>query len=54
MKADTARTASAVALVLCVIVLVILAATGSRDFEGYVAVSLLAIMSIFVGATQDA
>tara|TARA_R110000868_G_scaffold401373_1_gene676783 strand:+ start:364 stop:528 length:165 start_codon:yes stop_codon:yes gene_type:complete len=53
MNTDTARTASAIALVLCVITFVLLLATGSRDFEGYVAVSLLAIMSIFVGATQD-
>ena len=54
MKPETARTASAIALVLCVVTLVLLAGSGSRDFEGYVAVSLLGIMSIFVGVTQDA
>ena len=53
MTSDATRTASAIALVLCVVTFVILLATGCRDFEGYVAVSLLAVMSIFVGVTSD-
>lgn len=44
--------ASAV-IVACVVALVLLAAAGCRDFEGYVAISLLAIMSAFVALTQE-
>lgn len=53
MNSDTARTASAVALVLCVVTLVLLLATGCRDFGGYVAGIMLAVLSIFIGATND-
>ena len=53
MTSDATRTASAIALVLCVVTFVILLATGCRDFEGYVAVSLLAVMAIFIGTTCD-
>jgi hypothetical protein len=54
MTSDATRTASAIALVLCVVTFVLLLATGCRDFEGYVAVCLLAVMAIFVGSTSDA
>jgi len=53
MKPDTVRTASSFALVASIVTLVILAATGSRDFEGYVACAILAIMAAFIGSTQD-
>jgi len=53
MNADTARTCSAVAVVLSVVTLILLGAAGCRDFEAYVAVTCLAIMAAFIGSTHD-
>ena len=50
---DTARFAASVALVLSIVALVLLGATGCRDFEAYVAIVMLAVMSAFVATTQD-
>ena len=54
MHPDTVRTACSFALVASVVTLVILGASGCRDFESYVAVSILAVMAGFIGSTQDA
>ena len=53
MNPDTTRTAAAFAVVAAVITLVLLGASGCREFEAYVAVTLLAVMAAFVGSTQD-
>ena len=53
MTSDTARTCSAYVFVLSIIGLILLGATGCRDFEAYVATLCLAIMAAFVGSTQD-
>lgn len=53
MTSDTIRTSCAFALVASVITLVLLAASGCREFPAYVAVSILAIMAAFIGSTQD-
>lgn len=54
MKPETVRTACSFALVASIATIVILAATGSPDFEGYVACAILAVMAAFIGLTQDA
>ena len=54
MHPDTTRTACSFALVASVVTLVILGASGCRDFEAYVAVSILAVMAAFIGTTTDA
>jgi len=54
MTPDAARFISAAVIVICFAVLVILAATRCRDFEAYVAVSLLAVLAGFIALTQDA
>ena len=54
MHPDTVRTACSFALVASIATIVILAATGSPDFEGYVACAILAVMAAFIGLTQDA
>ena len=53
MQPDTIRAGAAFALVLSVIALILVAASGCRDFESYVAIIGLAIMAAFVGSTQD-
>ena len=50
---SAARFWASFALVCCVTALVIMAACGCKDFEGYLAVTLLAIMSGFIGVTSD-
>jgi hypothetical protein len=51
---SAARFWSSAALIACVAVIVVLAACGCRDFEAYVALTVLAIMSGFIATTQDA
>jgi len=53
MKADTARFLASAAVVLSVVAIVLLAASGCRDFEAYVATVGVAIMAGFVAKTQD-
>ena len=53
MQPDTIRTGAAFALVLSVIALILVAASGCKDFEAYVVIVGLAIMAAFVGSTQD-
>jgi len=52
MKADTARTISATAFVLCIVALVLMGAAGCRSFEAYLSAVLVAIFAAFVGSTQ--
>jgi len=52
MKADTARTLSATAFVLCIVALVLMGAAGCRSFEAYLSAVLVAIFAAFVGSTQ--
>jgi len=54
MKPDTIRTGAAFTLVLSVIALVLVGASGCRDIETYLVIIGLAIMAAFVGSTQDA
>lgn len=54
MKADTARTLSAAAFVAAILAMILLGASGCREFVAYVACFILATMALFVGATQDA
>lgn len=53
MHPDTARTACSFALVASVVTLVLLGASGCRDFESYAAVVIMAVMAAFIGSTQD-
>ena len=52
MKADTARTLSATAFVAAIVTMILLGASGCREFGAYVACVILAIMAAFVGSTQ--
>ena len=54
MKPDTIRTASSFALVASIVTLVLLGASGCREFAAYVAVVTLAVMAAFIGSTADA
>ena len=54
MTSDTARTCCSFAVVAGMATHVLLFAFGCRDFEAYTAVSILVIMAIFIGRTQDA
>ena len=54
MKTDTIRTASSFALVASIVTLVLLGASGCREFAAYVAVAILAVMAAFIGSTADA
>lgn len=51
---SAARFWAAAALVAFVVTGVVIAACGCRDFEAYVALAVLAIMSGFIAKTQDA
>ena len=53
MKADTARTLSATAFVAAILTMILLGASGCREFAAYVACFGLAAMAAFVGSTQD-
>lgn len=53
MKADTARTLSATAFVAAILTMILLGASGCREFAAYVACIILAAMAAFVGSTQD-
>lgn len=53
MKADTARTLSATAFVAAIVAMILLGLSGCREFAAYTACVILAIMSAFVGSTQD-
>ncbi len=52
MTADTARTLSATAFVLSIVTMILLGASGCREFAAYLACVGLAIMAAFVGSTQ--
>lgn len=52
MKADTARTLSATAFVAAILTMILLGASGCKEFAAYVACVILMIMSAFIGATQ--
>jgi hypothetical protein len=54
MSADTARTLSATAFVAAIISIILLGASGCREFSAYVACIILAILAAFVGVTQNA
>ncbi len=54
MQPETIRTGAAFALVLSIIALVLVGASGCKDFETYLAIIGLAIMAAFVGSTADA
>jgi hypothetical protein len=54
MNPDTARACCAFAFVASIVTMILLAATSSPDFEGYVACAILAVMALFIGLTQDA
>jgi hypothetical protein len=53
MTPQTARTLSAVTFVAAIVTLVLLGASGCRSIEPYLAAVILAVMSAFVGSTQD-
>ena len=53
MKADTARTCCAFAFVASILTMILLGASGCREFAAYTACVILAIMAAFVGSTQD-
>lgn len=53
MNPDTARACCAFAFVASIVTMILLAATSSPDFEGYVACAILAVMALFIGITQD-
>ena len=53
MTTETIRTSCASALVASVITMILLGASGCREFPAYVAVVILAIMAAFIGSTQD-
>lgn len=53
MKADTARTLSATAFVAAIVTMILLGASGCREFAAYTACAILAILAAFVGSTQD-
>ena len=54
MNSDTARLFASAAVVFCVVAIVILAATGCREFVAYLAAVIIAIFAGFVASTQDA
>ena len=54
MNPDTARACCAFAFVASIVTMILLAATSSPYFEGYVACAILAVMALFIGLTQDA
>ena len=54
MTSDTARTLSATAFVAAIISMILLGASGCREFGAYTACIILAILAAFVGSTQDA
>ena len=53
MTSDTARTCSAYVFVLCIIAMVLLAASGCKEFAAYLACFGLLVMAAFVGSTQS-
>ena len=53
MKAETARTLSATALVAAIVTMILLGASGCREFVAYVSCVILAVMAGFIGSTQD-
>jgi hypothetical protein len=52
MKADTARTLSATAFVLCIFAIALMALSGCKSFEAYLSAVLVAVFAWFVGRTQ--
>ena len=52
MNPDTARFLASAAVVLCVVAVVILAATGCREFVVYLSAVGLAIFAGFIASTQ--
>lgn len=53
MKAETARTLSATAFVAAIVAMILLGASGCKEFAAYVVCVILAAMAAFVGSTQD-
>jgi general stress protein CsbA len=53
MNPDLTRTLAATAFVAAIIALVLLGASGCREFAAYVACVCFAILSAFIGSTQQ-
>jgi general stress protein CsbA len=53
MTTDTARTLSATAFVATIVAMILLGASGCREFVAYLSCVILAIMAGFIGSTQD-
>jgi len=53
MKADTARTCCAFSFVAAIATLILLFASGAPGPIPHIACSILAVMSLFIGATQN-
>jgi hypothetical protein len=54
MKPDTARFLASAAVVLSIVSIVLLAASGCRDFATYLVCFGVAVFAVFVALTQDA